>query len=121
MANLRKIQLGAFPAGEIPAPIEHQYLTYAREVIDISGWTVLGFFIEGPDGPHITVGPPAITDGPNGKVTYIWGPDDMQVSGEYSGLIWVQDTSTNPNLRLGSDLFVWSVKDGPGPTPPETP
>lgn len=118
MATIKKINLGAFAAGEIPFPLDHQYLTHANEVIDISGWTVLGFYVEGPDGEQI-MGTPVISDGPNGVVTYTWSEGEMDTPGDYSGLMWVENPSGT--LRLASDRFVWTVEDGPGPTPPETP
>lgn len=119
MASIKKISLGAFAAGEIPFPLEHEYETKAGASIDISGWSVLGFFVEGPEGEFTMGSMPTITDGPNGVVTYTWGADDMQVSGDYTGLIWVENPSGT--LRFASDRFVWTVEDGPGPTPPETP
>lgn len=119
MATIKKIQLGAFAAGEIPFPLEHTYLTRSGSVIDISGWTVLGFYAEGPDSELLFDTVPVISDGPNGEVTYTWGPDDMQEPGDYSGLIWVENPGGT--LRFASDRFVWTVEDGPGPTPPETP
>ena len=118
MASIKKINLGAFAAGEIPFPLEHQYLTSGSQVVDISGWDVLGFFVDGPDDPLI-MGTPVITDGPNGVVTYTWEASDMQEPGDYTGLLWVENPSGT--LRLASDRFVWTVEDGPGPTPPETP
>ena len=120
MPTIKKISLGAFAAGEIPGPIVHTFLDKNGTAIDIDGWTVLGFYVEGPEG-DVDMGNPTITDGPNGVVTYEWQADDLQVPGDYSGLLWVQNTVSNPSLRLASDRFVWTVEDGPGPTPPEVP
>lgn len=119
MASIKKIQLGAFAAGEIPFPLEHEYETKDGQTIDISGWTVLGFYVEGPDGEFVMDSLPVISDGPGGIVTYTWGANDLQEPGDYSGLMWIRNPGTT--LRFASDRFVWTVEDGPGPTPPETP
>lgn len=115
MPALRKINLGAYAAGEIPPPLSHQYLGNDRLPLPITGWIVLGFFVEG-DAP-CGLGDLQITDGPNGIITYTWDPDDMQTPGNYRGLMWVQN-DPDPTVRLASDLFLWTVVDGPGPTPP---
>lgn len=120
MATIKKISLGAFAAGEIPGPLVHTFKDKNDVEINIDGWIVLGFFVEGPEG-LMTMSNPQITDGPNGEVTYIWQAADMQAAGEYSGLLWIQNTVSDPTLRLASYRFVWTVEDGPGPTPPEVP
>lgn len=120
MATIKKISLGAFAAGEIPGPIVHSFLDKNGVVIDITDWVVLGFYVEGPEGT-VEMGAPFISDEENGVVTYVWQADDMQVPGDYSGLLWIQNTASNPSLRLASYRFVWTVEDGPGPTPPEVP
>ena len=115
----RKIVLGVYAAGEIPAPLVHVFKDADKTPIDISGWTLKGFRISGPDGsPSLGVGTYAITDGPNGEVTYTWVSDDMQSIGSYRGIMWVQNAPTDPSVRLASDLFEWDVYDAPGETPP---
>lgn len=121
MATIKKIALGAFAAGEIPGPILHTFQDKNGAPINIQNWAVLGFYVEGPDGPIVMNNVPTITDGLAGKVQYVWGATDMQVAGEYTGLLWVQNTLSSPTLRLASDRFIWTVEDGPGPTPPEAP
>lgn len=121
MAVLKRIKLGAFPAGEIPDPLRHSFLTFDRSPYDISGWTVLGFFVEGPEGYTPPSVLPLITNGPLGEVTHVWLEGEMTIPGPYTGIFWVQDSPTNPSVRLGSDLYVWDVEDAPGPTPPEVP
>lgn len=121
MASIKKINLGAFAAGEIPGPLLHTFLDKNGAAIDIDGWTVLGFFAESAGEEMLMGNNPTISDGPGGKVMYIWHPNDMQIAGEYTGLLWVQNALSGPSLRLASDRFVWTVEDGPGPTPPETP
>lgn len=112
---LKKIKLGSFAAGEIPNPIAHQYTDWAGDPIPMTGWTILGFFVDG-DGP--TSGTAAWVDAAQGILGYTWHPDDMQIPGRYTGLLWVQDKVTDPDRRFASDQFEWFVVDGPGPTPP---
>ena len=115
----RKINLGVYAAGEIPAPLIHVYKDNQKVVIPITGWTLKGFRITGPDGAAtLGEGSYTITDGVNGEVTYVWISDDMQTIGAYSGVMWVQNAPTSPTIRLASDLFVWEVYDAPGATPP---
>jgi hypothetical protein len=112
---LKKIKLGTFAAGEIPNPISHQFTTHEGVAIDMTGWTILGFYVEG-DGE--TAGVVAWDDITVGRLTYTWDPDDTQTAGPYQGLLWVQNMAADPTRRFASDLFVWDVADGPGPTPP---
>jgi hypothetical protein len=115
----RKIDLGVYAAGEIPAPLVHVFKDADKVAIPITGWTRKGFRITGPDGaPTLGIGVYETSDGANGEVTYTWVSDDMQTFGAYSGVMWVQNAPTNPTIRLASDLFVWEVYDAPGATPP---
>ena len=110
----KKINLGTFAAGEIPYPVEHQF-TQQNTPIDLDGFTTF-VNITGPDeATSLGAGAVIVIDEPNGIVRYTWVEDDMQFPGKYQMLIWVDDTAT-PN-RFASDLIVFEVYDGPGPTP----
>lgn len=112
MANPKKINLGVFAAGEIPFPIDHRFLALGVP-IPLTGYTAW-VYIEGPEGDVVLgAGTVAITNAPEGLVRYTWNEDDMQLPGKYKMLIWV-DSADN---RFASDLIVWEVYDGPGPTP----
>jgi len=116
----KKINLGVYAAGEIPASLVHVFKDNEKNPIPITGWTLKGFRITGPDGAAtLGAGSYSITDGDNGAVTYVWISDDMQTIGTYSGVMWVQNAPTDPTIRLASDLFVWDVYDAPGETPPD--
>lgn len=115
---LNKIDLGTFAAGEIPPPILHTYRDFQRQPIPMSGWTILGFFVEGPVEAGGTMG---WVDAAQGQVKYEWVEADMQTAGRFRGLMWVQNLTTDPTMRLASDQFEWTVVDGPGPTPPTLP
>lgn len=112
---LKKIKLGDFAAGEIPNPILHTYTDSDGNPIAMSGWTILGFFVEGDGTINGTL---EWVNAAGGEIKYTWHADDMQTPGRYVGLIWVQNLSSNPTLRFASDQFEWTVVDGPGPTPP---
>jgi hypothetical protein len=115
----RKIDLGVFMAGEIPFPIDHIYKRRDKTIIDISGWTLVGFSIEGPDG-SANLGSGTFTftgDGSDGSVTYNWIEDDLQTFGKYEGTMWIQNLPSAATRRLASDLFAWEVYDGPLATP----
>jgi hypothetical protein len=118
MASPKKINLGVYAAGEIPASLVHVFKDNDKVPIPITGWTLKGFRIEGPEGSTAGLGSYDITDAPNGEVTYTWVEADMQLPGKFSGLMWIQNAPTNPTIRLASYLFVWEVYDGPGNTPP---
>jgi len=112
MASPKKINLGVFPAGEIPYDFDHTFLDSDKTPIDLTGWTV-NVEIEGPGvGPYGT-GTMLISDPANGVTTYAWAAIDFTDFGKYEMLIWV----TNGTYQLGSDLITYEVYDGPGPTP----
>ena len=117
MANPKKNNLGVFAAGEIPFPFVHTFKTTDtsgnKVPIDLTGWTASITFA-GPDenGTYGT-GTLAITDAANGEVTYTWAAGDFVDVGKYQFLVWVTDTTN----RFASDLNVYEVYDGPGPTP----
>lgn len=119
MASPKKINLGVYAAGEIPASLVHVFKDSDKAPIPITGWTLKGFRITGPDGATVGTGTYSFNDAPNGSVTYEWVSDDMQSIGKYQGVMWIQNASSSPTIRLASDLFVWEVYDAPGLTPPE--
>lgn len=116
MASLKKINLGVFPAGEIPAPVEHTFQDESGVPIDMQGWVLLGLFIE-RDGEDLGVKEIEWADQSVGKVRYRWKAEDFFEPGSYEALFWVQNDPDTPSERLGSDLIVYSVVDGPGVTP----
>lgn len=117
MANLRKISLGAFPAGEIPAPLVHTFLDDSSSPINISTWTLVGFHMEA-NGEDLGVKNISFhTNGTDGAVKYVWVAEDFFEPGKYETMFWIQNHPTTPTLRLASDLIVYEVKDAPGETP----
>ena len=109
----RKINLGTFASGEIPFPVLHAFKR-GDSAVDLTGWTPF-VMIEGPD-ETVTYGNGVVTiDGSPtlGVVMYEWDSADMVDFGKYRMLIWVEDGT----YRLASDLVIYEVYDGPGPTP----
>lgn len=116
MAAPTKIELGAFAAGAIPPPIEHQYLDFDGLAVDLTGFTTLSMNIEASPTVSGTLGGGTIefkTDGTDGWVVYTWVVDDMAEPSGYVGQMW----ASNGTNRYESDLFIYSVYDGPGDAP----
>lgn len=112
MANPKKLNLGVFAAGEWPYAVAHQF-TSNDVPVDLSPFTAF-VNIEGPDETvAVGQGTVAIDDPLNGLVSYTWVEDDFKGVGKYKMLIWVESSSN----RFASDLIVYEVYDGPGPTP----
>ncbi len=57
--------------------------------------------------------PGPITDAPGGVAVYVWVRDDMLNVGEYKAQAWVEDGTK----YYASDLYAYSVYDGPGDPP----
>lgn len=112
MANPKKLNLGVFAAGELPFPVAHQFLV-SDEPIDLTAFTAF-VNIEGPD-ETVTLGQGTVSidDAANGLVSYTWTEEDFRGVGKYRMLIWVESVAN----RFASDLIVYEVYDGPGPTP----
>lgn len=102
------ITIGPYIVGEIPAPLEYQFLDSADNPIDLTGYTAnfqwgeRGFkssFIN-----SITENA-TITDDINGKVTYTWDGDEFRSSGRYVGMFWVGNLAN----RFASILIIWNT------------
>lgn len=115
MATPTKTELGAFAAGEVPPPLEITFTDIDSNVVDLTGYTNLQCNIEeelaGTAG--LGTGNIALTDAAGGEVTYTWVRADMLSPGEYTLQAWV-DNGTN---YYASDLYIFSVYDGPGDPP----
>lgn len=115
MANPRKINLGVFAAGEIPFDFVHTFTDTTGAAIDLTAYTTIFVNIEGPEEAG-GYGAGNITfdgDKTTGRVTYEWAAADFVDVGKYKMLIWVSDGQ----YRIASDLVIYEVYDGPGPTP----
>ena len=111
MAGPKKINLGVFASGELPFPVVHLFKRNGLAV-NLTGYTTF-VLIEGPDTEvNYGQGVATITDAAAGEVTYEWVEGDMVDIGKYKALIWVDGP-----FRHASDLIIYEVYDGPGPTP----
>lgn len=111
-----KTDLGAFAAGEVPPTLEISFVDFDGVVVDLTGYSNLQMNIEeelkGNSNP-LGLGSIILSDASNGKVTYTWVRDDMLDVGEYTAQAWVN----NGTSYYASDLYVYSVFDGPGDPP----
>jgi hypothetical protein len=108
--------IGPYVVGEIPAPLEYQFLDYAGGPINLAGYTAK--FQRGERGntaPFINVVTlnAVITDAANGKVTYTWVASDFPAPGPYAGMFWVG----NGTQRYASLLITWTVCASVGVAP----
>ncbi len=110
-----KIKLGNFAQGEVPPPIEHQFLDFDGNAVDISTGTITFNLVRIPAG-LLALGTGAkglVTDGTDGKANYTWVTNDMNEAGFFQGQMWAAK-GTN---RYASDVFEYNVYDGPGTAP----
>jgi hypothetical protein len=109
-----KVELGAFAEGEVPPDLLITFRDIKKVVVDLTGFSNLQMNIEeelGDDG--FGTGTIALTDATNGLVTYTWVREDMTTVGEYTAQAWVN----NGTKYFASDLYIYSVYDGPGTQP----
>ena len=109
-----KIELGAFAEGEVPPDLQITFRDFNKVAVNLTGFTNLQMNIEEElAGAGFGTGTLAATDLPNGIVTYTWVKADMLTVGDYTAQAWVD----NGTKFFASDLYIYSVYDGPG-TPP---
>jgi hypothetical protein len=116
MATPTKVELGAFAQGEVPPPLVVTFTDFDSNVVDLTGFASLQTNIQEEIGNNqnpLGTGTTVLTDAVGGEVTYTWVRDDMADTGEYEAQVWVN----NGTNYFASDLYTYSVYDGPG-TPP---
>lgn len=113
------VDVGSFVVGEVPAPLEYQFLDVDAAPLNLTGYTVARF-----NWSPNTVGTPfsapitetaTVTDAVNGKVTYVWDGDEFATTGPYAGRFFVN----NGTNQYASLLLTWHVCAAVG-TPPAT-
>lgn len=110
------VELGSYVVGEVPPPLEYQFLDADGNPIDLTGFGTATFqwspFIQGQfTDPHVETA--TVTDPTAGKVTYAWDGDEFTAPGEYAALFYVNDGTT----QYASLLINWHVCLAVG-TPP---
>lgn len=111
------VALGSFVVGEVPPPLEYQFLDADGVAIDLTGFTTVTFqWSEVVQGQFVSpvVETGSVTDAVNGKVTYVWDGDEFDAPGEYAALFYVNDGTT----QYASILITWHVCLSIG-TPPD--
>jgi hypothetical protein len=115
MATPTKTELGAFAQGEVPPDLQITFTDFNQAAVDLTGFTNLQMNIEAELAGTAGFGTGTIvmTDAVNGIVTYTWDRADMQTIEEFTVQAWVD----NGTKYFASDLYIYTVYDGPG-TPP---
>jgi hypothetical protein len=116
MTEPRTVELGAFAAGEVPPDLQIVFTDFDGNVVDLTGYTA-EIRIQEELGAELGMGDITITSPAGGEATYEWVRDDMLTVGEYTVQAWVLEGALATSKRFASDLYLYSVYDGPG-TPP---
>ena len=101
--------IGVYQLGEVPEPLQYQFLDSAGAAFDLTDFTSVAFLIRDPAGvetSHAGTFPDAAT----GVVQAVWTTAMTDTVGMWSGIFWVSPAP------IASNTLVWSVVDGPGPT-----
>lgn len=116
MAQPTTSDLGAFAAGEVPPPLVVTFLDFNKNPVNLTGFASLQMNIEEElDQGAGTLGTGAVllTDPAGGVFEYEWVRPDMTIVGEYTAQAWVN----NGTQFYASDLYLYSVYDGPEDPP----
>lgn len=110
------VDLGSFVIGEVPPPLEYQFLDADGVVIDLTGFTNATFqwgdYIHGQFIDPV-IDSASVTDAVTGTVTHIWDGDEFDSPGEHVAMFFVNDGST----QYASILITWQVCLSVGPPP----
>ena len=110
-----KTELAAFAEGEVPPDLQITFTDFDGNAVNLTGFANVQMNIEeeleGTTG--FGTGTIVVTDAVNGIVTYTWVRADMTTAGEYQAQAWVN----NGTKYFASDLYLYSVYDGPGTQP----
>ena len=102
------VDLGSFVVGEVPPPLEYQFLDADGVAIDLTGFTVVTFqWSEYTQGQFVNpvVETGTVTDAAQGRVTYVWDGDEFSAPGEHAGIFYVNDGT----VQYASILITWHV------------
>jgi hypothetical protein len=110
-----EVELGAFAAGEVPPDLTVTFQDANGEVVVLSGFTPHIRIQEelGKGAANLGTGTITIPTPADGKAIYSWVRDDMANPGQYQVQAWVEDGVK----YYASDLYNYTVYDGPGDPP----
>jgi hypothetical protein len=102
------VTLGSFVVGEVPLPLDYQFLDADGTPIDLTGFTTVAF-----NWGHLVMGQivdattelAIITSPTTGVATYEWDGDEFAEPGTHAGMFWVNDGTT----QYGSLTILWQV------------
>lgn len=102
------VDLGSFVVGEVPPPLEYQFLDADGAPINLTGFTVVTFqwseYVQGQFvNPVVASG--TVTDAVAGKVTYVWTGAEHAAPGAHAALFFVN----NGTVQYASVLVTWQV------------
>lgn len=100
------LTIGPYVVGEIPAPLEYQFLDSAGSPINLTGYTAKfqrGVKANATNYVSVATLNATVTDAANGKVTYTWVAADFSGPGTYGGMFYVG----NGTNRFASLLITW--------------
>lgn len=116
MIRRESVELGSYVVGEVPLPLEYQFLDSDGVAIDLTGFGTATFqwadYVQG-QFVNPVVETATVSDAPNGKVTYAWDGDEFDSPGEHAAMFFVNDGTT----QYASLLITWHVCLAVG-TPP---
>lgn len=102
------VDLGSFVVGEVPPPLEYQFLDADGVVINLTGFTTVTFqwahYVQGQFVDPVTE-TGTVSDAAQGKVTYVWDGDEFAEPGEHVGIFYVN----NGTVQYASILITWHV------------
>lgn len=102
------VDLGSYVVGEVPPPLEYQFLDASGDPINLTGYTTATFqwsdYVQG-QFVNPVVETASVTDAVAGKVTYTWDGDEFAGPGEHAALIYVN----NGTNQYASLLIMWHV------------
>lgn len=100
------VEIGPYVVGEIPIPLEYQFLDASGTPINLTGF-VARFQraeINGGFASPVTVNA-TVSDAVNGKVTHTWTTADFPYPGRFGGMFFVG----NGTNRYASWLITWTT------------
>jgi hypothetical protein len=102
------VELGSFVTGEVPLPLDYQFLDADGVPLNLTGFASAEFhwgdFIQG-QFVNTVVGIALVTDAVNGVVTYSWSGAEFIEPGPHVGMFFVNNGTT----QYASILIIWQV------------